>query len=612
MRIYIENFQIATEEGQSSTTTYNLSEVIELAKIFNEKSTAKITIYSKPSSPEFLLNAENNRIELILSGIDIPEEARPRLVQNGYLVIYNKLLLISHDTKQLLKDVFSNDPHRALNALTDHDSFNASSATKQDIANVLREKLQNHHADNAVSLRIDLYQYQNKGVEWLIDKSAAKKGALLADDMGLGKTAQVIAFIVDGISKGRLRNVLIIVPNSLITNWEREIAKFATGLQSYIHWGNARAGFPQQIRDERIIISTYSTVVNDLSLFEELNFDLLVCDEASLLKNPHSSRTESINKLKYAFSILITGTPFENSLTDVWSITNILEKEFLGPEEQFFKKYGSLPLNELEKKDLSRIQKLIEPLMLRRLKEEVLDDLPEKLDIHTALNPKSNELEGYRAIIDEIKSAENSKTLALIAYLRKFTSHPALYEGNILDISFDKMAEQSAKFTHTVQLVREILKKKEKVLIFANHIDLLAAMKKTMAQHFQVPCFKIDGSVEIRERQNVLDVFEQVETGAILLLNPIAAGMGLNITAANHVIHFSRQWNPALEAQATARAFRNGQTKSVNAYYLYYANTVEELIHDRINLKSYISKAIIKPFHSINDDDLYLQALEEL
>ena len=512
----------------------------------------------------------------------------------------------------MLKDVFSNDHYRALNALTNHHLPNTSGVTKQNITNVLREKLEKYHADSEVSLRINLYQYQNKGVEWLNSKSEAKKGALLADDMGLGKTAQVIAFIVDGISKGRLRNILIVVPNSLITNWEREIAKFATGLRSYIHWGNTRAGFPQQIRDERIIISTYSTLVNDLSLFEELNFDLLVCDEASLLKNPHSNRTEAINKLKYAFSILVTGTPFENSLTDVWSITNILEKEFLGPEAQFFKKYGSLPLNELNGADLSKIQKHIEPIMLRRLKEEVLDDLPEKLDIHTALNPKPSELEGYQAIVDEIKLAENSKTLALIAYLRKFTSHPALYEGNILEISFDEMAKQSTKFTHTAQLVREILKKKEKVLIFANHVNLLTAMKNTLAQHFQAPCFKIDGSVEIKERQNVIDGFEQIETGAILLLNPITAGMGLNITAANHVIHFSRQWNPALEAQATARAFRNGQTKSVNAYYLYYANTVEEIIHERINLKSDISKAIIKPFYSGNDDDLYLQALEEL
>ena len=178
-------------------------------------------------------------------------------------------------------------------------------------------------------------------------------------------------------------------------------------------------------------------------------------------------------------------------------------------------------------------------------------------------------------------------------------------------MSFAELVKKSAKFSHLASILEEVLRAKEKALVFANHVHLLSAMQTQCEKYYGVPCFKIDGSIEINERQNVIDTFQAVETGAILFLNPITAGMGLNITAANHVIHYSRQWNPALEAQATARAFRNGQTKSVNAYYLYYADTIEEIIHKRLNLKSDISSSLVRATEQSFDDEWYLKELGE-
>jgi len=491
------------------------------------------------------------------------------------------------------------------------DTSQVGDGLKNEVKNKVNIERADLYSNPNIKITVDLYPYQATGLKWLLNMHDKQKGALLADDMGLGKTAQVIALIANGMREGKLRQTLIVVPNSLLANWLREIKKFTNGITPYVHWGAGRVGFIQLLRNERVILTTYSTVVNDLSLFQEFAFDMLVCDEASLLKNNTSARANAINSLKFAFSILITGTPFENAMTDLWSLTNIIDNDFLGTETDFNRMYANKRLDELTAKEIADVENKVTKIMLRRLKEDVLEDLPEKIDIHTALTPTSEEIGKYKEIVADIRAASEDRALALIAHLRKFTSHPALYEGEVLEMSFKELVKKSAKFSHLARILDEVLKSKEKALVFANHVDLLSAMQVQCELYYGVPCFKIDGSIEINQRQSVIDDFQAVEKGALLFLNPITAGMGLNITAANHVIHYSRQWNPALEAQATARAFRNGQTKSVNAYYLYYADTIEEIIHERINLKSDVSSSLVRATELSFDDDWYLKAVGE-
>lgn len=611
MTVQIQNNQIFRQIGLKREEPQNLNDVVRLVREYNDDNSLKISIFNKPISPKYEFSAENTEIRVKLENYCLTLEQTYSIIITRYFIIDFKLFMISLEQQELLKNVFSDDPFVIANALNSISETNISECDKRSFLGHLDRLIATKFSKDNVALKIELYEYQKKGVEWLECMYSQSNGALLADDMGLGKTAQVIGFFTKGIQKGKIRRVLILVPNSLLANWAREITKFTNGLDAYLHWGATRCGFSQQLENENIIITTYSTLVNDLSLFQEFEFDLVVCDEASLLKNSRSTRTQSINALRYSFAILITGTPFENALSDLWSITNIIEKNFLGEEATFHQKYGKVPLSDLDQSTISAIESKVEKVMMRRLKEEVLDDLPDKIDIYTALTPTEREREIYTSIVDEIRTSADEKALALISHLRKFTAHPSLYDGRILLSSFDELCERSAKFKHMATIFGEIALKKEKMLVFANHRNLLTAMCREFEANFSVPCFKIDGSIDIGARQGVIDQFQQVQGSSILFLNPITAGMGLNITAANHVVHYSRQWNPALEAQATARSFRNGQTKEVNAYYLYYANTIEEVIHERINLKSDISSSLIKATSERIDDEYYLRILGE-
>lgn len=612
MTIVIKNFQIfETSKQEVVLSPLNLKNAIQLVQNYNAQNEPKIRVFSKPVKPRYEFSQTSGKFSISIGDMVLPAPAQQVLQNSGYVIFEQKFLMISPDTQKELDHVFSEDIEQINLAISRMDNSQVTENLKNEIKNRLNNQRAELYSDPNVETTIDLYPYQKAGVDWLLYMHDNEKGALLADDMGLGKTAQVIALIANGFRIGKLRQILIVVPNSLLANWEREIEKFTNGISTYVHWGMGRVGFIQELKNERVIITTYSTVVNDLSLFQEFEFDLLVCDEASLLKNHNSARVKAINSLRFEFSVLITGTPFENSMSDLWSITNVINKDFLGTESDFNRKYVSTPINELTPHEIAEVESKVSKIMIRRLKEDVLDDLPEKIDIHTALTPSTEESGKYNEIISEIRNASRDTALALISHLRKFTSHPALYEDVILETSFAELVKKSAKFSHLASILEEVLRAKEKALVFANHVHLLSAMQTQCEKYYGVPCFKIDGSIEINERQNVIDTFQAVETGAILFLNPITAGMGLNITAANHVIHYSRQWNPALEAQATARAFRNGQTKSVNAYYLYYADTIEEIIHKRLNLKSDISSSLVRATEQSFDDEWYLKELGE-
>jgi len=451
---------------------------------------------------------------------------------------------------------------------------------------------------------IKLYPYQNIGKNWLLERYSKNQPALLADDMGLGKTIQVISFLVEKFRSSEIENCLIIVPNSLLANWSNEFNKFTSGADIYIHWGE-RHGMVSQIKSKQIVISTYSTVKQDESLFEDLLFDLVILDEASLIKNPYSNRTKAIKAINRKFSIAMTGTPFENSATDLWALTDFLYEDFLGDLETFKNEYGNI--HELPESKISFLEDSIKPIMLRRKKEDVLEDLPSKIDIFTPLTMSPNERRRYLQLETEIKENINDKAVALklIIELRKFTSHPGLQDGTLFELDIVQLKASSNKFSHLCSII-ENTNNDEKILVFENFVDPISKFTKIIKDYYEIPCFEIHG--KIQDRQNVIDEFSNENSKCILFLNPKTAGMGLNIVAANHVVHFSRQWNPALESQATARAWRIGQELPVFVHYLYYEDTIESRITHRLKLKESISTDLIQVSDSVEDiNDFYFE-----
>lgn len=595
---------VPVDRDQEELRLTNL-QIINVLKIYNLSATVKISAFKDYQKIHYKLNQGIERYELqaYVKNFQIPPKAINTIINNNYCIVNGSLYFFAASSVDELKEVFElTKPSNSIVALANTGDRGIS---ESELAAYSQQINSLSTGSSEVGFLIELYQYQKIGLEWLSHRYLIRGGALLADDMGLGKTAQVIALIAKGFESGSTKSVLIVVPNSLIANWLNEFKKFTTGLKPFIHWGSVRAGFSQEIRNHKVIITTYSTVVNDLALFQKLNFDLAVFDEASLLKNPDSQRTKSINALNFSHGIAITGTPFENSMLDLWSITNVIKRDFLGTRESFTSKFVKPSLMDLGQDFIGEVENNLRPILLRRMKEEVLTELPPKLDIYKPLTMGESEQLGYLDIEQKILENSNDRASAftLISHLRKYSAHPLLIGNEIKMAGINQLRDKSSKFEFLDSMLNQVAIKKQKAIVFANHIALLDVFLEIFNKTYKWPTYKIDGTVPVSQRQEVIDDFSIQPEEAFLFLNPVTAGMGLNITSANHVFHYSRQWNPALEAQATARAYRNGQDKNVNVYYMYYSNSIEEIIHNRIFLKNEVASNLIRASQTYTDEE---------
>jgi SNF2 family DNA or RNA helicase len=461
----------------------------------------------------------------------------------------------------------------------------------------LNQKQEAHYENLFVQ---SLYPYQVEGVNWLSFCAENGIGTILADDMGLGKTAQVIALCCDVLEKNPNSKVLIVVPNPLLDNWVREFLFFAPSLTPYLHYGKNRRGVTSAFDEHNVIITPYNTMSSDITMFEDMYFDLGLFDEASMLKNPKSSRSLSARRLNIGVKVAMSGTPVENSLMDAWALTDLVFEDFLGSQESFKSNYVHSELSETLDSNLEELENSLRQITLRRMKKDVLKQLPEKLDIHTAVSLGEREKENYNALIDEMQSdRENGGggILPLINKLQQFTAHPALIDPTITHDA-NSLIKHSAKFELLMLQLNNIAQSNEKVIIFATFQKAIDLVQGAIKERYGVLPGIIDGRTPNEERQPLIDTFSSSHGFDVLLLHPRTAGMGFNITAATNVIHYCRQWNPALEEQATARAWRNGQKFIVNVYYMYYADTIEEKIDERIRLKQQLSQRVV----SVTDD----------
>lgn len=460
--------------------------------------------------------------------------------------------------------------------------------------------------DSIPNLKAKLYPYQLDGVSWMNTALKRTSGLILADEMGLGKTMQVISlFLLDPPTT--ISPALIICPTTLIANWHREISKFAPSLTMMIHRGAERTGVYRGLMRSQIVITTYDTVVNDISIFTGLEWTFVVCDEAQAVKNPSSKRRIAIASIPRKKTVPVTGTPVENSLTDLWSLCDIAIPGLLGSQKDFEECFS----DNIE--DAYKVSLITNPIILKRRVKDVADDLPERIDIDLPLELSPSLARQYDEIRTEtIKKYHIAGALVATGQLALFCAHPLLrsddftiedWEDQVYLLNHTREELFTPKIEQTIRLLYEAFSLNRKALIFSCYNLCGNIIQKSFDISTNGYWGAINGSTPQASRQAIVDEFSCYNGPGVLVLNPKAAGSGLNITAATVVIHFTQYWNPALEMQASARVHRRGQTEPVTIYRLYYEDTVEEIMIQRSQWKRELADYSV-PISSREGEDL--------
>ena len=436
--------------------------------------------------------------------------------------------------------------------------------------------------DSPKSLTGKLRPYQKIGYSWLIQNIKYKFGCILADDMGLGKTIQILSAILYFKEHNQFdsESTLIIVPPTLISNWENEIKKFTPELTYHIYHGSNRT-FPLEEYD--IILTSYGVVRLDLDMFLDKTWLLCVIDEAQNIKNPNTEQTKAIKSVNASTKIALTGTPIENRLMDYWSIFDFVNKGYLSTKDDFKRNYV-MPIEKLEDPEvLENLKTIARPFVMRRLKtdDDIKKELPDKLvnDIYCTLTKKQIRL--YNAILEEIFfDIENSKgiqrkgiILKILTALKQTCNHPAQF----LAIKNPKISE-SGKMELLVDILENILDMDEKVIIFTQYVEMGKLIQKLISKKFKTEVLFLHGSQTLKEKTEIIDTFQENPDYKIFVATLKTGGTGLNLTAASNVIHYDLWWNPAVENQATDRVHRIGQKKDVMVYRFITKGTLEEAI----------------------------------
>ncbi len=435
------------------------------------------------------------------------------------------------------------------------------------------------------TLMATLRGYQIRGIEWAISNLMNNFGIILADDMGLGKTIQTIAILLYLKENKHLKNkTLVVVPTSLLNNWQNELSKFAPTLSYTLFYGNLR-----KIEESDIIITTYDTLKRDEFLKNE-KFDVVVIDEAQKIKNPDTQSAKTLKAIDAKYKIALSGTPVENSLSELWSIFDFTLCGYLGDLNSFISKFAK-PI-EIEKDEFvaSMLKNITAPFMLRRLKTDktIINDLPDKIviDEYASMVPKQAAM--YESIVQEtmkkldtlLPNERFGLVFKLITELKQVCNHP-----RNLDKVSPSEVNLSGKSQMLIELLETIISKKEKVLIFTQYVEMAKILSEIIEKELLIEPLLLDGSMSKNARQKVVDSFENTNEYPIFILSLKAGGVGLNLTSASNVIHYDLWFNPAVENQATDRAFRIGQTKNVFVYRFITKNSFEEKIDNMIKAK---------------------------
>jgi len=470
------------------------------------------------------------------------------------------------------------------------------------------DKLSHPEQIDRVSLPTDfgaqLRPYQQAGLNWLCFLNTLQLGSCLADDMGLGKTIQMLAMlsVIKLPKKTKKKSVpsLLVLPASLLGNWSDEIQRFAPSLRFVV----AHASGPLDrktlqagpiFKDIDLVITTYA-LCQKYAWLQSQTWNLVILDEAQAIKNPGTKQTRAVKKLKARNRIVLTGTPIENRLSDLWSLFDFLNPGLLGTASEFSKFAKALKDNPT---GYARLKKVIGPYILRRLKTDktVIEDLPDKVEMKTYAELSKKQVVLYRQLVDQLKETleEDTKDIQrkglVLASLMKFKqlcNHPDQYLGQG---SFAE--DHSGKFQRLRGLCETIHEKREKVLVFTQFREIIDPLHAFLAPLFGSDGLILHGGTPVKKRRDIVRQFQTNPTIPFMVLSLKAGGVGLNLTAANHVIHFDRWWNPAVENQATDRAYRIGQHKNVVVHKFVTQGTLEEKIDKLLEDKAELSRKIV-------------------
>jgi SNF2 family DNA or RNA helicase len=423
-----------------------------------------------------------------------------------------------------------------------------------------------------------LRDYQVEGHAWLSRLAAWGAGACLADDMGLGKTVQTIALLLD---RAKLGPALVLAPTSVCWNWVEELARFAPGLRPilYVDQGD-RAGCLAKLGKRDVLIASYGLLVRDADKLAATSFATLVLDEAQALKNPTTQRARAARTLDAGFRVALSGTPMENHLGELWSLFSVVFPGLLGSWEQFRDRYASSIERTRDPEAHAALGRVIRPFLLRRTKQEVARELPERTEIQVPIALSQEERQLYEdarlAAVAELSETGKGvrdqqhrfQVLAALTRLRLLASHPQLYDPT------SKLP--SSKLRRLVELLEELRAAGHRALVYSQFTSHLGLVQEELAR-LGIRALYLDGSTPAAQRKTRIKAFQQGE-GDVFLISLKAGGTGVNLTAADYVIHLDPWWNPAVEDQATARAHRIGQTRPVTVYRLIARGTIEEKI----------------------------------
>jgi SNF2 family DNA or RNA helicase len=454
------------------------------------------------------------------------------------------------------------------------------------------------------SLQGTLRPYQQVGMSWLLFLRSYRFGAILADDMGLGKTIQLLAYLLH-VKENEKPNMpaLIICPTSVLGNWQKELERFAPHLRVLLHYGPNRLqgeSFMECIQKKDVVLTSYGLTHLDFDALSAVQWSTIALDEAQNIKNAHTKQSRAIRKLTGIHHIALTGTPMENRLSELWSIFDFTNRGYLGSFQKFQKNYIIPIEKDHSEKKIRRLQARIRPFLLRRTKQdpEVELNLPDKLEQKEYCPLTAEQAALYEEYVRETLSRieqlspfeRRGVVLQMLNKLKQLCNHPALY---LKETRPDHAVERSRKLAKLLDLVQEILEQKEACLIFTQYIAMGEMIQQEIERRFHIEAPFLNGSMPKRQRDQLISRFQAGEF-PVFILSLKAGGTGLNLTAANHVIHYDRWWNPAVENQATDRAYRIGQNRFVHVHKMIATGTLEEKIDKMIEAKQELNEKIIQ------------------
>jgi superfamily II DNA or RNA helicase len=453
------------------------------------------------------------------------------------------------------------------------------------------------------SLQATLRPYQERGLNWLVTIGSLGLGACLADDMGLGKTMQLLAFLLRRKDEARrdARPALLIAPTSVVGNWEREVERFAPSLDVVRHYGTSRAKSASDIpkKPGTLVVTTYGLLRRDAELLSSIDWSVAALDEAQNIKNASSATARAARALRASHRFALTGTPVENRLAELWSILEFANPGMLGPIEAFRRDFA-LPIERYGNDDAAaRLRRIVAPFILRRLKSDptIIQDLPPKNEMKVVCTLTREQATLYKAVVDEeLRRIESSdgierrgRVLALLMFTKQICNHPAQYLGES-----GPLPKRSGKLARTTEMLEEAVAAGDKALVFTQFREMGDKLVEHFSANLGCEIVFLHGGTPKKARDEMVRRFQEEPHGPrIFVLSVKAGGTGLNLTAANHVFHYDRWWNPAVEDQATDRAYRIGQKRAVQVHKLVCAGTVEEKIDRLLDQKRDLASKVV-------------------